>query len=90
MLKLSVYNILIEILKMKCVCSTWVPHMLTHEQMNQRRTTCEQWFMTLAEKPQYLEHIITCDESWVHHYDPKIWLESCAWTSSTSPETKKV
>ncbi len=34
MLKSSIYKILIEIVKMRHVCSTLVLHMLTHEQMN--------------------------------------------------------
>jgi hypothetical protein len=38
---------------------------------------------------QFLERIVTADETWVHHYEPVSIAQSMAWKHLTSPVAKK-
>ena len=37
----------------------------------------------------FLTSIVTCDESWIHHYDPLSKRQSSVWKRSNSPPPKK-
>jgi hypothetical protein len=39
---------------------------------------------------QFLERIVTADETWVHHYEPESKAQSVAWKCPTSPVAKKL
>jgi len=39
--------------------------------------------------PNFLTLIVTCDESWIHHYDPLSKQQSSVWKHSNSPPPKK-
>ena len=88
--KSSIHRILKDNLGMKRVASTWVPHMLTAEQLKTRVDICEENLQRFHDNPDLLKRIITCDEMWVHHYDPQSKRESEAWKSLGSPRLKKV
>jgi hypothetical protein len=38
---------------------------------------------------QFLERIVTADETWLHHYKPESKAQSMAWKRPTSPVAKK-
>jgi hypothetical protein len=38
---------------------------------------------------QFLERIVTADETWVHHYEPESKAQSMAWKRPTLPVAKK-
>jgi hypothetical protein len=38
---------------------------------------------------QFLEPIVTADETWVHRYEPESKAQSMAWKRPTSPVDKK-
>jgi hypothetical protein len=38
---------------------------------------------------QFLERIVTADETWVHHYEPESKAQSVAWKRPISPVDKK-
>jgi hypothetical protein len=38
---------------------------------------------------QFLERIVTADETWVHHYEPVNKAQSMAWKRPTLPVAKK-
>jgi hypothetical protein len=38
---------------------------------------------------QFLERIVTADETWLHHYEPESKAQSMAWKLPTSPVAKK-
>jgi hypothetical protein len=38
---------------------------------------------------QFLEGIVTADETWVHHYEPESKAKCMAWKRPTSPVAKK-
>jgi hypothetical protein len=38
---------------------------------------------------QFLERIVTADETWVYHYEPESKAQGMAWKRPTSPVAKK-
>ncbi len=38
----------------------------------------------------YFDNVITCDESWAYHYDPKTKQQSTLWVTKGSAPPKKV
>ena len=58
------------------VCSQWMPRMLTPEKKQKRVEICEELLKQLLKRyceegDQFLLNIVTGDESWFHHFDPK-------------------
>jgi hypothetical protein len=39
---------------------------------------------------QFLQRIVTADETWLHHYEPESKAQSVAWKRPTSPAAKKL
>ena len=37
----------------------------------------------------FLKHIVTGDETWIHHYDPESKQQSMQWKHATSPSPRK-
>jgi len=37
----------------------------------------------------FLKRVVTCDETWVHHYDPETKQESAIWKHRNSPRVEK-
>ena len=68
------------------VCSRWIPRQLSDEQKHTRQTICQQHLDRHArEVDAFLNRIVTGDESWVHHYEPKSKRQSMQWKHPTSP-----
>lgn len=79
-----------EHLHMRRVCFRWIPHNLTAEQLKTRVEIClkrKQWFA--KEGWGFLIRIITCDESWMQHYEPERKRQSMEWRHHDSPPPKK-
>ncbi len=72
------------------MCSVWVPHMLTGEQLNRRVQVCRKWLEMKETEPAITSRITTCDESWVHHYDTLLKQENVTWKTRKSSRKKKV
>jgi hypothetical protein len=45
--------------------------------------------LTKFAQRQFLERIVTADETWLHHYEPESKTQSMAWKRLTSPVAKK-
>jgi hypothetical protein len=45
--------------------------------------------LTNFARNQFLERIVTTDETWVHHYEPESKAQSMAWKHPTSHVAKK-
>ena len=69
--KSSVYTILTENLDTKKVCAKIVPKLLTPEQKLRRKEFCTDW-KTSDESDEFLERVITGDESWIYGYDIEV------------------
>lgn len=82
---------IMESLGYQKVCARWVPHLLTDEQRQNRVSACLQWRSRLRREgpDNFLRRIVTCDETWVHHYDPETKQESSVWKHKGSPRVQK-
>ncbi len=54
---------------MRHVCSSWVPHFLTSDQLQQHLDACNENLGLIAKDPDFLLKVITVNESWVHYHD---------------------
>ena len=67
-----VHHIICDILLYRRVCARWVPRMLTPELKQQRKVMCQQLLARYDDEgDDFLQQIVTGDESWAHHYDPE-------------------
>ena len=62
--KENVRQILHNNFNMKKVCSKMVPRLLTPEQKEIRMNICADILQNIENDPNFLENVITCDESW--------------------------
>lgn len=85
----TIQKILTSDLGMRRISAKFVPRLLTIEQKQHRLDTCHQLQQAVTEDPNYLNSIITTDESWVYGYDPETKLQSSQWKSPSSPRPKK-
>ena len=72
---------------MKKVCAKIVPKLLTAEQQLRQKECCVDW-KTSEESDEFLERVITGDESWIYEYDIELKSQSRVETE-TFAETKK-
>lgn len=88
--KTTVHRILTENLHMKKVSARWVPRLLSDEQ-KARRVECSLEFLNRYEQEgdQFLDNIITMDETWLWEYDPETKAESSVWKTPNTPPPKK-
>jgi len=42
-----------------------------------------------SDKEQFCRHLVTEDETWIHHWDPESKLETMQWKHVESPPPKK-
>jgi transposase len=68
--KNTVNQILNEELGMRKICAKMVPKNLTVEQKENRLHTCQELLDRLEGEPDFMDRVITGDESWVFEYDP--------------------
>ena len=85
-----VLRILREDLKKQKLCSRFVPHALTQEQMDKRVAACQDLLNMINGDKNFLDRVITGDESWCFVYDPETKRQSSEWVGEHSPRPKKL
>ena len=71
----TVRRIFHEHLHMSKVSARWVPRMLTAAQKQRRADVSKELLNEYRTDPDgFLGHIVTQDETWVHHFDPETKL----------------
>ncbi|XP_037504875.1 protein GVQW3-like [Rhipicephalus sanguineus] len=85
----SAHSIMTEDLVMKRVAAKFVPKLLTVEQKQLRVEVSQDMLDFTSSDPNFMNTIITGDESWVYGYDPETKSQSSQWKHSTSPRPKK-
>jgi len=67
-----------------------LPRSLT-AQDRARRLTSSQEFLDLftSDQDKFVWHIVTGDETWIHHWDPESKQESMQWRHASSPPPRK-
>jgi len=86
----SAYSLIHDSLKFSKVCSRWVPKELTEERKRKRLYICSRHMAHYREEgDNFLQQIVTGDETWLHHYKPKSKRQSFQWKHPSSPVAKK-
>jgi [histone H3]-lysine36 N-dimethyltransferase SETMAR len=85
----SVDTILKDDLAMRRVSAKFVPKLLTMEQKQLRVEVAQDMLNTATSDPDFMNTVITGDESWVYGYDPETKVQSSQWKHSSSPRPKK-
>ena len=72
---------------MRKLTACWVPKSLSDEQMATRASVCSTLLKRFRSK-DFLLHLVTVDETWVHYYEPENKAQSCLWVGPGSPRPK--
>jgi hypothetical protein len=87
--KETIRQILTENLKMKTVCTKMVPKNLSKDQKLNREEMCQNVLEKTEEDPDFLNSVVTCDETWLFQYGPETKRQSIQWKTTRSPRPKK-
>jgi hypothetical protein len=87
--KETVRPILTENLKMKKVCAKMVPKNLSKDQKLNREEMCQNVMEKIEEDPDFLNSVVTCDETWLFQYDPETKRQLVQWKTTHFPRPKR-
>ena len=76
-------------LGMKHVMTKFTPQLLLPEQKEHHAAVANDLIQTTTKEPDFLEKVITRDESWVYSYDLEMKAQLSQWKSLGSPGPKK-
>ena len=86
----TVNTIIHEHLHFRKVSARWVTRKLSAFDRHRRVEDCTELEEGFDREGQdYLDRIITCDETWVHHFTPESKRASKQWKHADSPPSKK-
>lgn len=85
----AVHKIVTENLQMRKICAKLVPKVLTEEQKELRISRCQELLDLIQNEPDFLNCVVTGDESWMFEYDPESKRQSSEWHTKSSPRHKK-
>ncbi len=88
--KESIRKIILEDLVGKKLCVRFVPHALMSEQQEDRGTSCCNFLQMHESDSEFLNKIITGNESGCFAYDPESKRQSATWVGPCLPEAKKL
>lgn len=72
------------------VCARWIPHQLTSDHKEARLDICQDLLEQYeSEGEGFLRRIVTCDETWVHQFEPENKTQSMQWRHVKSPPPRK-
>ena len=74
----TVHKIIREELKMRKICSKFVPRVL-RDQKERRCHESRDMVELINSDPAVLDALVTCDESWIYCYDPETKRQSSQW-----------
>ncbi|GFX70267.1 histone-lysine N-methyltransferase SETMAR [Trichonephila clavipes] len=82
----TLHKVVSKKLKFRKLCARWVPRLLTEEH-KLKRMACALDFLDRYHKEgdQFLERIVTGDETWVSHITPESKRQSMEWRHTNSP-----
>ena len=85
----TVHTIIHEDLKMRKICTKFVPRVLREDQKERRCHDTRKMVKLINSDPTVLDALVTCDESWIYCYDPETKRQSSHWKHADSPRPKK-
>jgi hypothetical protein len=85
----SVEEILHNELKVSTVSARWVPRLLSPEHRERRLVAVTQILQrNKTEGAEFLDSMLTCNETWVHYFTPESKRASKQWKHTLSPPPK--
>ena len=84
-----VHTIIREELKMRKICTKFVPRVLREDQKERRCHDGKEMVELINSHPAVLDTLVTCDESWIYCYDPETKRQSSQWKHTDFPKPKK-
>jgi DNA-binding CsgD family transcriptional regulator len=87
----TAYSLVHDILAFRKVSAKWVPKHLTKKHKHNCQHTCSsllEWYN--CEGDNFLNHIITGDETWIHHYEPETKQQRMLCKHMSSPFFQKI
>ncbi len=84
----TIRKIITEDLGGKKFCVWFVPHALMSELWEDRVTSCRNFLQKHENVPEFLNKIITDDETWCFAYDPESKCHSVTWVGPQLPKVK--
>ena len=80
----SVHTIILKELKMRKICTKFVPRVLREDQKERHCPDSREMVRLINSNPAVLDALVTCDESWIYCYDQEteLLVEAC-WLSQT-------
>lgn len=86
----TVHNIISDKLKYRKTSARWVPKELSQQHKDTRLRVCTELKERYEREGElFLNKILTCDETWVHHFEPESKRQSMEWKHTSSPVKKK-
>ena len=74
---------------MRSVSAKFFPKLLRMEQKQCSLEIAQDMLDNANSDPNFLNIVITGDETWVYGYDPETKMQSAQWKHPNSPRTKK-
>ncbi|XP_029163422.1 protein GVQW3-like [Nylanderia fulva] len=87
--KTIVHEIIRDQLGMRKICAKLVPKVLSDDQRLNRLEIATQLADRCKNDPNFLENVVSGDETWVFEYDPESKRQSAEWQTPASPRQKK-
>jgi len=87
--KTDVHRIITEDLHMRKICAKLVPKNLSSELKDSRVLVSREPLDRVTSEPDFLQRVITGDETWVFEYNPTTKRQSSELHTSQSPRPKK-
>ncbi len=86
----TIHRALVEHIGMRKVCARWVPRELTEQHRKNRMGAALELLSSYHELgDDYLQRIVTGDETWVHYWTPETKKQSSVWKLPEEPAPKK-
>ena len=85
----TVQKIIHEDLRLKRKASKFVPKILTPEQKEIRKTISQNMLEMVSDDKEWMNKVISGDETWVYGYDPETKRQSSQWLARDEPKPKK-
>ena len=84
----TVHTIIHEELKMRKICTKFVPRVLGEDQKERRCHDSWEMVELVNSDPTVHDALVTCDESWIYCYDLETKRQSSQWKHAGSPRPK--
>ena len=85
----TVHTIIREELKMRKICTKFVPRVVREDQKERRCDDSREMVGLINSDPAVLDALVACDESWIYCYNPETKRQSSQWKHAGSPRPKK-